>query len=231
MHRPRRLTYERLPVVPGADLSHVSHYFEEPHPYVGQNLLIVGGRNSAVEAAIRCQRAGARVAISYRRDQLDQSIKYWLKPEIDWLIRTGAIAFHPATLPVEITPTAVQLAPVDEDRQPHLDRSVWCEVPADFVLLLIGYEMDSSLLEGAGVALRGPGRAPTLNPETMETNVPGFYVAGTAAGGTQLRFKVFIENCHVHVSRILRHLTGQEPAHINPLAFSQVLEDPLIAES
>ena len=141
------------------------------------------------------------------------------------------IPLYSATLPVEITPTAVQLAPVNEKFQPDLNRSTWREVPADFVLLLIGYEMDSSLLESAGVALQGPGRAPVLNPATMETNVPGFYVAGTAAGGTQLRFKLFIENCHVHVLRILRSLTGQEPLHINPLAFSQLLEDPLVAES
>jgi thioredoxin reductase (NADPH) len=120
---------------------------------------------------------------------------------------------------------------VDEDFQPNLERSTWREVPADFVLLLIGYQMDSSLLESAGVELRGSGRAPFVNPETMETNVPGFYVAGTAAAGTQLRFKLFIENCHTHVVRILRHLTDQDPKHINPLAFSQQLQDPLVAES
>ena len=70
-----------------------------------------------------------------------------------------------------------------------------------------------------------------LDPATMETDVPGLYVAGTAAGGTQLRYKLFIENCHAHVVRILRHLTGQEPSHINPLAYSRSLEDPLVAES
>ena len=143
MHRPRRLKYEGLAAVPGAELEHVSHYFDEPHPYVGQRLLIVGGRNSAVEAAIRCHRAGAHVALSYRRPQLDPSIKYWLKPEIDWLIRTGAIDFHPGTVPVEIRPAAVWLAPVDAALQPDLNRSCWQETAADFVLLLIGYEMDS----------------------------------------------------------------------------------------
>ncbi len=231
MHRPRPLRYENLSFVPGADLSHVSHYFDEPHPYVGQKLLIVGGRNSAVEAAIRCHRAGARVALCYRRDALDSSIKYWLKPEIDWLIRTGEIPFFGSSVPVEITPTTVQLAPVDEHFQPNLERSTWRDVQADFVLLLIGYQMDSSLLESAGVELRGASRAPLVNPATMETNVPGFYVAGTAAAGTQLRFKLFIENCHAHVVRILRHVADQDPKQINPLAFSQQLQDPLVAES
>ena len=231
MHRPRPLRYDGLPSVPGADLEHVSHYFEEPHPYVDQQLLIVGGRNSAVEAAIRCHRAGAHVSLSYRRAELDSSIKYWLKPEIDWLIRTGAISFFPATVPIRIAPTEVALAGVDESFHPDLDEAHATKVPADFVLLLVGYEMDSTLLEMAGVELRGTARAPVLDPATMETNQPGFYVAGTAAGGTQQRFKLFIENCHAHVARILQHLTGTQPQQINPLAFHQQLEDPLVAES
>jgi thioredoxin reductase (NADPH) len=231
MHRPRPLSHPGLPEVPGADLPHVSHYFEEPHPFVGQQLLIVGGRNSAVEAAIRCHRAGAQVSLSYRRGELDSSIKYWLKPEIEFLIRTEAIRFHPQTVPTEITPTTVLLAPVDAEGRPSPNRMDWQSQAADFVLLLIGYQMDCSLLAGAAVDLRGPGQAPALDPQTMETNVSGLYVAGTAAGGSQRRYRLFIENSHAHVARIVRHLTGQDPRHINPLAFSPVSEDPLVAES
>jgi thioredoxin reductase (NADPH) len=229
MHRPRRLTHPTLPAVPGADLPHVSHYFDEPHPYVGQQLMIVGGRNSAVEAAVRCHRAGAHVSLSYRRSAVDASVKYWLKPEIEWLIESQAIHFYPETVPVEITPTHVHLAPT-HDGHPK-EGAAPAAVPADFVLLLIGYQMDSRLLEMAGVQLEGPQRRPVLDPDTNQTNVNGLYVIGTAAAGTQLRFKLFIENCHCHVVRVLRHLAGRDPTHINPLAYSRLHEHPLAAES
>ena len=226
MHRARTIQRDDGSPVPGADLPHVSHYFDEAHPYFGKKLLIVGGKNSAVEAAIRCHRAGADVAISYRRDKFNEtSIKYWLKPEIEWLIKTGVIQFYPHTIPSLITPTRVTLestASSDGGRR---------EIPADFVLMLIGYEMDSSLLSMAGVELIGESRSPALNVDTMETNVPGLFVAGTAAAGTQLSFKLFIENCHSHVVRIIRTLTGNDPRHINPLAYQRLHEHPLAAEN
>lgn len=200
MHVPRRLD------IPGEGLPHVSHYFDEPHRYFRRRLLVVGGRNSAVEAAIRCHRGGAAVALCYRRHAFDaDAIKYWLMPEIEMLIRTGRIVFHGATVPVAITPTHVTLASVDDaaGAGPVVD------VPADFVLLLTGYEMDTALLTCAGVTLEGENRGPHLDTDTMQTNVPGLYVAGTAAAGTQHRFRLFIENCHPHVDRIARALTGR----------------------
>jgi thioredoxin reductase (NADPH) len=226
MHRARTLSLADGSPVPGADLPHVSHYFDEAHKYFGRKLLIVGGKNSAVEAAIRCHRAGADVAISYRRDQFNEtSIKYWLKPEIEWLIKTGAVRFYPSTIPSRITATTVTLESTVSSGE-HTQ-----EIPADFVLMLIGYEMDGSLLSMAGVELIGEGRAPALNVETMETNVAGLFVAGTAAAGTQLRFKLFIENCHCHVVRIIRALMDNDPRHINPLAYQRLHEHPLAAES
>ncbi len=158
-------------------------------------------------------------------------MKYWIKPEIEWLIKTGEIVFYPNTVPIEITPTSVTLAAVAKDDPTRWDSGSTTEVPVDFVLSLIGYEMDSSLLRGAGVELTGPNRAARLDPETMETNVKGLYVAGTAAAGTQIRFKLFIENCHSHIVRILRHLKGIDPQHINQLAYSRLHEHPLAAES
>ncbi len=231
MHAPRPLRHAGLDPVPGASLPHVSAYFDEPHPYSGQDLLIVGGKNSAIEAAIRCYRAGARVALCHRRPALSSSIKYWLKPEIEWLIDSGEIQCYPNSVPVRITPTHADLAPVGDDCEPRLDQDSWQRVKADFVLLLIGYVMDPTLLRQAGVELFGPGLTPRLNPETMETNVPGLYVAGTAAAGTQLSFKLFIENCHAHVVRVLRHLVGQDPSHVNGLAYARLAEHPLPAES
>ena len=204
MHRPRLLG------IPGEDLKHVSHYFQDPHLYFRRRVLIVGGKNSAVEAAIRCWRAGAEVAMSYRRAELDPDrIKYWLLPEIKGLIKAGHIGWWPSTVPRLITPTGVTLAAVGggETR----------EVPADCVLLLTGYEMDPSLLESAGVELVGEGRAPRHNPRTMETNIPGLFVASTAVAGTQLRYRHFIENCHTHAPRIAAAITGREaPAEDRP---------------
>jgi thioredoxin reductase (NADPH) len=196
MERPRLLN------IPGENLPHVSHYFDDPHPFFRRKLVIVGGKNSAVEAAIRCHRAGARVSLSYRGQAFNpKSVKYWLLPEIEGFIRQGHIGFHPATVPVEITDTGVVLKRV-ESEESFLE-------PADFILLLIGYEADTTLFRMLGVTLEGENRGPTHNPETMETNVPGVYVAGTAAAGTQVHFKLFIENAHVHVDRIVAHLTGQ----------------------
>lgn len=205
MHRPRPLA------IPGEDLKHVSHYFDEPHRYFRQRLFIVGGKNSAVEAALRCHRAGAQVSMSYRRECFDpKSIKYWLLPEIKVLIKTGQIDFHPCTVPVRITPDHVTLQSVGDD---GVSGAITPNqrVRADFVLLLVGYEMDRSLLKMAGVNLLGVNQAPQVEERTMETNVPGLYVAGTAAAGTQVKFKLFIENTHEHVQRIVRAVTGRNP--------------------
>jgi len=231
MHGPRPLIHPGLGAVPGVDLPHVSQYFDEPYPYSGQHLLIVGGKNSAVEAAIRCYRAGAHVTLCHRERQLSDSIKYWLKPEIEWLAKSGEIKVFSGHAPVAIDRQETYLAPVDEDGTPVANRDQWIKVPADFVLLMIGYVMDPTLLRGIGVELYGPGQTPRTNPDTMETNVPGVYVAGTAAAGTQLSFRLFIENCHAHVVKILRHLADVDPQHINPLGYARLNENPIPAES
>jgi thioredoxin reductase (NADPH) len=187
--------------IPGEDLPHASHSFDEPHRYFRQRLLIVGGRNSAVEAAIRCHRAGARVSLSYRGETFPASVKYWLRPEIEGFIRQGHIRFLPRTIPTEISADRVMLR--------NLDTGAVAAELADFVLLLTGYVADTSLFEMAGVDLVGENEAPSHDPETMETNVPGLFVAGTAAAGTQRHFKLFIENSHHHVDRILSRVTGR----------------------
>jgi thioredoxin reductase (NADPH) len=219
--------------IPGEDLPHVSHYFHDPHTYFQKNLLIVGGRNSAVEAALRCHRAGANVHFSYRGPGIDQKdIKYWLYPEFSGLLKSGAITPHFNTCPAHITPTHVTLAPATPSAPP-VPECLSVSVPSDFVLLLTGYSADMSLFRAAGVALTHPHLQPAFNPDTMETNVPGLYVAGTAIAGTQggrlegaagsrQGYKVFLENCHIHVPRIVHHLTGRPP----PAAQAPVLERP-----
>jgi thioredoxin reductase (NADPH) len=200
MHRPRRID------VPGEDLPHVSHYFGDPHHYFRRRVLIVGGQNSAVEAAIRCYRVGAEVTLSYRGRELDTNrIKFWLLPEIRSLIRDGRLTFLPMTTVREIRGDAVVL-------DPHGD------VEADAVLLLTGYEQDSTLFEQLGVALDGDARRPRFDEQTMETNVPGLYVAGTGSAGTQLGgVKEFIETSHVHVARIVAALTRTAPPSEAPV--------------
>lgn len=204
--RPRRLN------VPGEDLPHVSHYFKDPHTYFRRRLLIVGGKNSAVETALRCYHAGADVSISYRRDQLNpSSIKYWLMPEINGLIEAGKIHAYFGTAPTEITPTHVGLCRSGYCSLPEANAPCDQRLPFDFVLALIGYEADLTLLKKAGVQLRGDCNAPVFNEQTMQTNVPGVYVAGCAIGGTQDKYAIFLENCHVHVPRIVAAITGSNP--------------------
>jgi thioredoxin reductase (NADPH) len=201
--------------IPGEDLPHVSHYFTDPHMYFRKRLLIVGGRNSAVEAALRCWRAGVDVSVSYRRDVFDlQMVKHWLLPDLLTQISHGNITFYPNTLPVEITKLAVTLSRLHKG-QPTGGKPI--TIPADFVFLATGYRADTRLFELAGVELVGEECAPLYHPDTMETNVPGLYVAGTSVGGSQSRYRVFIENSHEHVGKIVYALTGKWPAKIGSI--------------
>jgi thioredoxin reductase (NADPH) len=190
----------RLIEVPGEDLPHVSHYLGDPHKYFGKRLLIVGGRNSSVEAAVRCHRAGADVTLSYRGDDFDPKVvKFWLLPEVRALIRDGHVRFLPRTCVEAIHEKSVVLSTG--------------EVAADFVLLMTGYRQDPALFEMLGVELRGLERAPVHDPETMETNVPGVFIAGTAVAGTPPRkVSVIVETCHVHVPRIVAAISGRRVA-------------------
>jgi len=195
MHAPRLIN------VPGEDLPHVSHYLGDPHKYFAKRLLIVGGRNSAVEAAVRCHRAGAEVTISYRREDFDPKVvKFWLLPEVRALIRDSKVRFLPNTSVAAIRRGSVSLSPEQE-------------IAADFVLLMTGYRQDTTLFEMLGVELAGPAREPVHDPDTMETNVPGVFIAGTAVAGTPPRkVAVIVETCHVHVPRIVAAISGRRVA-------------------
>ncbi|MGB7327632.1 MAG: NAD(P)-binding domain-containing protein [Rubripirellula sp.] len=198
--------------VPGEDSPMVDGYLRETHRYHGRRVLIVGGRNSAVEAAIRLHRAGAKVTISYHRESLpSDSIKYWLRPEIDGLIRSGAVQALFDSRVVEISPGSVNLRQATPG-QP--DRPI--NVAADDVLTLIGYQQDKTLFNQLGIPLDGDAGRPFFNPDTMETPVPGIYVAGTAIGGTQSsKYQIFLENCHDHPAKIARHIVNQKHGTIN----------------
>ena len=192
MHAPKLLG------IPGEELPHVSHYFHDPHTYFDKKLLVIGGRNSAIEAAVRCQRAGAHVTLAYRGEDFDaKSVKFWLLPEIRSMIRDDRVRFLPRTSPVEIRGGTVLLNTGEE-------------IAADFVLCLTGYKQDTTLFEMLGVELGGADRKPQLDETTMETNVPGVFVAGTAVAGSPAeRVRVIVEDCHVHVPRILSAVVGR----------------------
>lgn len=206
MHAPRLIG------VPGeTDRPDVSHYLDDPHTYFGRRLLIVGGKNSAVEAAIRCYRAGAHVTMSYRQAEFDRDrIKYWLLPELEWLISKGRIGFLPQTCPIAFEDGATILQPLDEEGAP-VPGAGPIRHTCDFTLLLTGYIQDQSLFDQLNLERMGDERKPKVDPATMEASSPGVYVAGTAAGGSQRRARVFIETSHVHVDRIAAALTGKPP--------------------
>ncbi|MBI2222963.1 MAG: YpdA family putative bacillithiol disulfide reductase [Acidobacteria bacterium] len=186
--------------VPGEDLPHVSHYYTEPHPYYRKNVVVVGGRNSAAEAALDLHRSGARVTIVHRRAALGESIKYWVKPDIENRIAEGSIAARFNTRVVEITPSLVIV-----ESAGHREK-----IPADAVFLLIGYRSDPVLLRNAGVDLDPDTRGPVHDSETFETNVPGLFVAGAVTAGIESG-RIFIENGRLHgevvVKSIVRHLS------------------------
>jgi thioredoxin reductase (NADPH) len=211
MARPRMLG------IPGEDLPHVSHFFPGPHPYFRRRVLVVGGRNSAVESALRCWRGGAaQVMLSYRGAELNfERIKPHLAVDLGDRLGKGEITFFPATVPLEITPGHVLLAGTQGDGSGN-GRHLSLET--DAVLLMTGFEADMSLFRAAGVQLNGPQQAPTFDEETMETNIPGLYVAGTAAGGTQSRFTYFISTSHDHVAKIVRALTGKVPTQLGTVS-------------
>ena len=250
MHRPRMVG------VPGEDLPIASHYLGEVHQYHGSRVVIVGGKNSAAEAAVRLHRLGAHVEMSYRRRMFEPGrIKYWLQPELEWLIDKGHIGWWPATVPTQITPSGIELegveAPVTaevdaacedpadqhasqvergvqapaevDDRasrgEPRLAVGERTVVSADHVLLLTGYEQDGSLFDQLGVPLLGAERRPQFDHDTNQTPVPGVYVAGTACAGSQSRARVFIENSHAHVERIVASITGGNARITRPESF------------
>lgn len=183
--------------VPGEDLPHVSHYYTEGHSCFGQRVLVVGGQNSAVDAAMDLQRCGADVTMAQRRPDLSSKIKPWVLPEFEALVRKDEVRLLTSTKVTEIKPGAVVLREDGNTR----------EEPFDFVYLMTGYHPDHAVLQKLGVASDDASGKPVYNPETMETNVPGLYVAGVIAAGNEANV-IFIENGRFHGPLIAAHVAG-----------------------
>ena len=185
--------------IPGEDLPHVSHYYTQPHPFYRKRVVIVGGKNSAAEAALDLYRAGASVTLVHRRAALGESIKYWVKPDIENRIKEGSVAARFDTSVREIRPTEVV---VMTDGLPET-------IPADAVFLLTGYGADTTLLRNSGVDLNPETRGPVHDPDTFETNVPGLYVIGAMVAGVQSG-KVFIENGRFHGQQAINAIVSRQ---------------------
>lgn len=221
MHQPRLLN------IPGENLPHVSHYLGDLHQYFRERALVVGGKNSAVEAAIRLYRLGAEVTLSYRGKEFDpKRVKYWLKPELEWLILKRRITYFPFTQVREITEQYVTLESSNHDQQKNNSEQAPqpINVSAHHVLLMTGYIQNPSLFQSLGITLLGEEQAPKFNRQTMETNIPGVFVAGTGAGGSQKHARYFIENTHIHVQRIVAALTGKDLAWTTDPDFTSLEE-------
>jgi thioredoxin reductase (NADPH) len=169
--------------VPGEELPHVSHYAEEPHLCAGQEVVIVGGKNSAVEHALSCYRAGARVTLVYRREQLRPSVKYWLQPDLMNRIKAGEIAARFGRTVERIDAGTVTIAANGELET----------LSADRVCLLTGYHPDFALFSAIGIEQDEESCRPRLDPLTLESNIPGIHLAGSATAGRNTS-EVFIEN-------------------------------------
>lgn len=188
--------------VPGEDLPHVSHFFTEAHPYWRQRVIVVGGGNSAVEAALELHRVGAHVTIVHFLDSVDRGVKPWVLPDITNRLKDGTIAARWRSRVRKIEPGSVVIGSEADGTTETL--------PADFVLALTGYRTDPRLLRMLGVTIDGTTGVPKHNPQTMETNIPGVYIAGVLSCGFDAN-KVFIENGRAHGDLICAHIKARPP--------------------
>lgn len=180
--------------VPGEDLPHVSHYFDEAHASSGLDVVVIGGKNSAIEAALLLYRAGARTTVVYRRRTFADGVKYWLKPDIQNRINAGEIQARLGAEVVHIEPSAVIIRHPDGDDKEE-------KLPADRVYALTGFHPDFHLFREIGIELDSETHVPSINRDTLETNVPGVFMAGSISAG-HATSNVFIENGRFDGERI-----------------------------
>lgn len=183
--------------VKGEQLAKVRHYYKEAHEYAFRNVLIVGANNSSVDAALECWRKGANVTMVIRKNEINNRVKYWVKPDIENRIAEGSITAYFESNITEIRNNEVEM-------ETPTGKVI---IENDFVLALTGYKPDLTFLEKIGIHLSDDElKTPTYNPETMETNVEGLFLAGVVCGGMQTH-KWFIENSRVHASMIVDCIT------------------------
>jgi len=182
----------KLMGIPGEELDKVKHYYDEAHAYAWQDLLIIGGGNSAVDAALETYRSHAHVTVAVRADNIKESVKYWVKPDFQNRVKKGEIRGYFNTEVIEFTPKTAVLDTPDGIKT----------ISNDFVLALTGYQPNFELMTRFGIDLSDDGkRMPVYDEKTLETNRKGMYVAGVVCGGMDTS-SLFIENTRVHAEHI-----------------------------
>ena len=180
---------------PGEDLPKVFHYYREPHPYYDCDVLVIGGKNSAAIAALELWRRGARVTLVHRAPGMHQNVKYWIKPDIENRIKNGEIKAYFNSTVQAIEPESVVLERAEGQLR----------LPNDFVFALTGYHPDFDLLRSLGVRLAATDCKPECDPQTLESNVRGIYLAGVIVAGSRTS-EIFIENGRFHGKQIAEDL-------------------------
>jgi thioredoxin reductase (NADPH) len=207
-HRARKLVvatgYYDLPNyldIPGEDLPKVKHYYHEPHPYFGLDVLVIGGKNSAAIAALDLWRHGARVTLVHRGAEMHRHVKYWILPDIGNRIKNGEVAAFFDSSVLSIAEDTVTIATSQGERI----------LPNHFVFALTGYHPDFAFIESLGVKLdESNARCPICDPSTLESNVPGIYLAGVIVAGERTN-EIFIENGRFHGRLIAQDLQRRLP--------------------
>jgi thioredoxin reductase (NADPH) len=184
--------------VPGEDLPSVSHYYTDPHEFWRRDVVVVGGKNSAAEAALDLYRAGVRVTLVHRRAELGSTIKYWVRPDIENRIKAGQVRALFETHVVRFEHGSVRVANAAGEQS----------LPADQVFALTGYHPDFAFLRSLGVQLDPATNKPALDPVTLESNIPGIYLAGVVIGGNHTS-EIFIENGRFHGKQIIAAITSK----------------------
>ena len=184
--------------VPGEELPKVLHYYKEAHPYYAQDVIVVGGKNSAAIAALELFWTGARVTLVHRREQLHDNVKYWIRPNIENRIKSGEVRAFFNSAVTRIEPETVTLATPEGELQ----------VINDFVFAMTGYHPDTEFLEQHGIRFDVETLRPRLNPETLESERPGVYLAGVLVAGMHTN-EVFIENGRFHGTLIAEDIARQ----------------------
>ena len=193
--------------VPGEDLPKVTHYYKDPHFYALQHVLVVGANNSAVDAALETWRKGAQVTMVIREGEIGKRVKYWARPDIENRIAEGSVKAYFHSTIAEISEKNVVLNTPDGR----------VEIPNDYVIAMTGYQPDFTLLQQTGISLSEDGvKQPAYDPATMETNVPGIFLAGVVCGGLNTHVW-FIENSREHADLIMRAILRKEDQHSSSL--------------
>lgn len=194
--------------IPGEELPHVSHFFRESHPYAGMRVTIIGGSNSAVDAALELERVGAQVTVVYRGPSVSDNIKPWVRPVFEGKVAKGAIRLLLESRVAEIGDSWVRVEPAAAGEPSAEEANGDGRLPADFVLALTGFRPDRGFLRAMGVEAPDGIIPPTHDPDTMETNVPGIYLAGVVSTGRDAN-EIFIESGRYHGRMIAEHLAAK----------------------